>query len=431
MFSFGKRSVIAAFALFLIIGVVGWAWRSHNSIPYVTSPLQTVVTPLEEGVSWIADRISSISRIIDISMKNRIEWEQLEKENAGLREKTVDYDEITAENTRLRKLLGFREAHKNLQLVAGPVISRDYGTWTNTMIIGVGENEGIKENMAVITPDGVVGFISDVFPSSARVQLLTDPRTSIGAIVQRAESRVASVVRGNGNMPTEPQFVNIAKDADILEGDNLVTSGFGTIYPKGLYVGKIVSVHSDDSDFVKYAVIQPGVDFSKLEEVFVITALVVFILQSVVLPRVFNGIVQPNLILLFVIIVSLRFGQRKGTGVALLGGFLQDVVIGNFFGIHILPYLLVAALSSYLGRSLEKDQYILLVLLVLVITEAYLVFTYLVLSLSGQFVSFIPYLAQYSVPLLVSHGILARFADRIVRKMYREDAFFGFMSFNR
>ena len=72
-------------------------------------------------------------------------------------------------------------------------------------------------------------------------------------------------------MPTEPQFVNIAKDADILEGDNLVTSGFGTIYPKGLYVGKIVSVHSDDSDFVKYAVIQPGVDFSKLEEVFVIT----------------------------------------------------------------------------------------------------------------------------------------------------------------
>ena len=159
----------------------------------------------------------------------------------------------------------------------------------------------------------------------------------------------------------------------------------------------------------------------------IITALVVFILQSVVLPRVFNGIVQPNLILLFVIIVSLRFGQRKGTGVALLGGFLQDVVIG----IHILPYLLVAALSSYLGRSLEKDQYILLILLVLFITEAYLVFTYLVLSLSGQFVSFIPYLAQYSVPLLVSHGILARFADRIVRKMYREDAFFGFMSFNR
>lgn len=85
--------------------------------------------------------------------------------------------------------------------------------------------------MPVITPAGVVGFISDVYPHSSRVQLMTDPRTSIGAIVQRPESRVSSVVRGNGNVPTEPQFVNIAKDAaDILEGDTLVTSGFGSIY---------------------------------------------------------------------------------------------------------------------------------------------------------------------------------------------------------
>jgi len=125
--------------------------------------------------------------------------------------------------------------------------------------------------MAVITPDGVVGFISDAFSDSARVQLMTDPRTSVGAVVQRPESRVASVVRGNGNMPLEPQFVNVAKEADILEGDTLITSGFGSIYPKGLYIGKIVSIHMDDSDFVKYAVIEPGVDFSKLEEVFVIT----------------------------------------------------------------------------------------------------------------------------------------------------------------
>lgn len=271
MFSFGKKSMIVAFILFIIIGIVGWAWRQHNSIPYVTGPLQTVVTPLEEGLSWIADRISAVKRIIDISLKNRVEWEKLENDNADLRKKTVDYDELAAENERLRRLLDFRAAHKELQLVAAAVISRDYGTWTNTMVIGAGSNQGIKENMAVITPDGVVGFISDAFSDSARVQLMTDPRTSVGAVVQRPESRVASVVRGNGNMPLEPQFVNVAKEADILEGDTLITSGFGSIYPKGLYIGKIVSIHMDDSDFVKYAVIEPGVDFSKLEEVFVIT----------------------------------------------------------------------------------------------------------------------------------------------------------------
>ena len=271
MFSFGKKSIIVVLVLFIIIAVVGWAWRQRDSLPFITKPLQIVAAPFEYGASRIMDTLSSTFHIVDISLKNRIEWESLEKENAELKERSVDYDEILAENKRYRELLDFKAAHRQFNVRAGSVISRDYGTWSNTMVIDIGSEDGIEENMAVVTPAGVVGFISDVYPHSSRVQLLTDPRTSIGAIVQRPESRVSSVVRGNGNVPTEPQFVNIAKDADILEGDTLVTSGFGSIYPKGLYIGTIVSIHQDDNDFVKYAVIRPGVDFSKLEEVFVIT----------------------------------------------------------------------------------------------------------------------------------------------------------------
>ena len=271
MYSFGKKSIIVVLVLFIIIAVVGWAWRQRDSLPFITKPLQIVAAPFESGASRIMDTLSSTFHIVDISLKNRIEWESLEKENAELKERSVDYDEILAENKRYRELLDFKAAHRQFNVRAGSVISRDYGTWSNTMVIDIGSEDGIEENMAVVTPAGVVGFISDVYPHSSRVQLLTDPRTSIGAIVQRPESRVSSVVRGNGNVPTEPQFVNIAKDADILEGDMLVTSGFGSIYPKGLYIGTIVSIHQDDNDFVKYAVIRPGVDFSKLEEVFVIT----------------------------------------------------------------------------------------------------------------------------------------------------------------
>lgn len=271
MYSFGKKSIIVVLVLFIIIAVVGWAWRQRDSLPFITKPLQIVAAPFEYGASRIMDTLSSTFHIVDISLKNRIEWESLEKENAELKERSVDYDEILAENKRYRELLDFKAVHRQFNVRAGSVISRDYGTWSNTMVIDIGSEDGIEENMAVVTPAGVVGFISDVYPHSSRVQLLTDPRTSIGAIVQRPESRVSSVVRGNGNVPTEPQFVNIAKDADILEGDTLVTSGFGSIYPKGLYIGTIVSIHQDDNDFVKYAVIRPGVDFSKLEEVFVIT----------------------------------------------------------------------------------------------------------------------------------------------------------------
>ncbi|KMO87856.1 rod shape-determining protein MreC [Megasphaera cerevisiae DSM 20462] len=270
MFSFGKRSVVIVLILFIVIAVVGWAWRQRDSLPFVTKPLQMIAAPFEYGASRIMGSLSSGIHIVDISLKNRIEWEALEKENAELKKRSVDYDELTAENSRLRGLLDFRQSHLQYKLLPGSVISRDYGTWSNTLIIDVGSNEGVAKDMPVINPNGVVGFISDVYPHSARVQLLTDPRTSVGAIVQRPESRVSSVVRGNGNIPTEPQFVNIAKDADILEGDTLVTSGFGSIYPKGLYIGTIISIHQNDNDFVKYAVIRPSVDFSKIEEVFVI-----------------------------------------------------------------------------------------------------------------------------------------------------------------
>ena len=221
MFSFGKRSVVFVLILFIVIALVGWAWRQRDSLPFITKPLMTIMSPFEYGASRVMDSLTSSIHIVDISLKNRIEWESLEKENADLKSRTVDYDEVVAENDRLRALLNFKSSHNQYQLLAGSVISRDYGTWTNTMIIDVGSGEGVEKDMPVITPSGVVGFISDVYPHSARVQLLTDPRTSIGAIVQRPESRVSSVVRGNGNVPTEPQFVNIAKAYYAAQGRDI------------------------------------------------------------------------------------------------------------------------------------------------------------------------------------------------------------------
>ena len=90
-----------------------------------------------------------------------------------------------------------------------------------------------------------------------------------------------------------------------------------------------------------------------------VTGIGVFLLQAMILPRLFNGVVQPNVIQLAVILISLRYGQRMGLGIAIIGGFVQDVVIGNFFGVHLLPYLAIAFICSYVGRLLEKGQYIL------------------------------------------------------------------------
>lgn len=103
MFSFGKRSVVFVLVLFIIIAVVGWAWRQRDSLPFITKPLMTIMSPFEYGASSIMNVLASNIHIVDVSLKNRIEWESLEKENADLKSRTVDYDEVVAENDRLRR----------------------------------------------------------------------------------------------------------------------------------------------------------------------------------------------------------------------------------------------------------------------------------------------------------------------------------------
>ena len=154
-----------------------------------------------------------------------------------------------AENIRLRQLLNYKSSHPEFSMTLAGIITKDYGTWTNTFTIDKGSEEGMAVNMAVVVPSGVVGFITDVYPHS---------------------SRLSGVVKGDGDSPRTPSMANIARDGDVLVGDKLITSGYGGIYPKGLPVGNVQSIENDTEGFVKNAVITPSVDFYRLEEVFVL-----------------------------------------------------------------------------------------------------------------------------------------------------------------
>jgi rod shape-determining protein MreC len=150
------------------------------------------------------------------------------------------------------------------------VVGRDPGTWTSTIIINRGTADGIAKDMPVVTPQGLVGSVVSVYGNVAKVNLILDPRSAVGALVQRPESRVAAIVEGNSATPLTPKMVNIARDADVIKGDKIITSGFGGIYPKGLLIGEVVDLVNEEGGLLKYAVLNPAVDFGRLEEVSVI-----------------------------------------------------------------------------------------------------------------------------------------------------------------
>lgn len=270
MFSSDRKLIAFVGLCCVFLALLGYAWKQRTSIPYVTVGLEQVTTPFTYGASRFLGSFNTGIAVIDNAIDGTKEMDQLRNEKAALEQKVVNYDEVVAENIRLRQLLAFETSHPQFDMVAAAVVTRDFGTWTNTFTIDRGKEEGLDVNMPVVIPGGVVGFISDVYPHSARVQTILDPRTSIGVIVQRPESRVASVVKGNGSNPNEPLLVNVARDGDVLNGDTLITSGYGGIYPKGLLVGHVSRIDNDSEGFVKNAVVQLSADLTNIEEVFVI-----------------------------------------------------------------------------------------------------------------------------------------------------------------
>ena len=168
--------------------------------------------------------------------------------------------------------MGYKQAASQFDLEAAQVIGREQATWTSMIVINKGTSDGIAKNMPVVTEKGLVGVVTEVAPNAAKVQLILDPRCSVGTLIQRPESRVAGIVQGSIADAMKPNMINIPKNSDVVEGDMVITSGFGGIYPKGIAVGTVDSLEDDGGGLLKIAVLKPAVDFQKLEDVLVITA---------------------------------------------------------------------------------------------------------------------------------------------------------------
>ncbi len=265
-----KKIWIVIFVIASVFSLIFFSVRGRYSVPLGERTAVTFMAPLQEAVAKVGDEIRGLTagiwEVVTVYHQN----EMLKSEVEQLRTMNLQSQELASENERLRSMLGYKQTVKQFDLVAAEVISRDMATWTDMIIINRGKNDGVKKEMAVVTPQGLVGCVVEAYDSYSRVQLILDPRAAVGTIVQRMESRVAGIVEGNPGDKALARMVNIPKDADIIEGDLIVTSGFGGIYPKGIAVGKVERIENDDGGLLKCALLKPAVDFQRIEEVSVI-----------------------------------------------------------------------------------------------------------------------------------------------------------------
>ena len=252
--------------------IIFFAARGRFQVPVSSQAVSLVLSPFQSAFGWVSGELrgitDSIWDVVTVHEQNKM----LRNEVAQLRVQNLQASEYAAENARLRALLDYKQAASQFDLVAARVIGRESATWSSMIVINRGTMDGIQNNMPVVTEKGLVGHVVEAGPNSSKVQLILDPRSSVGTLIQRPDSRVAGIVEGDMDNPTMPRMVNIPKNADVDEGDMIVTSGFGGIYPKGLAVGIVSSLKNDAGGLLKIAVLEPAVDFQRLEDVMVIVA---------------------------------------------------------------------------------------------------------------------------------------------------------------
>ncbi|WP_408954915.1 rod shape-determining protein MreC [Natroniella sp. ANB-PHB2] len=221
--------------------------------------------------------INSVQNWLKDSTKMVLNYQQVKDENEKLRKKIKNLDyhrnklqKIMAQNQKFRELLNFKE-YVPYDLVGASVISYGTDNWSKIVMIDQGKKDGIGRNMPVIAENGyLVGRVNRVTNRTAQVLLLNDPTFVIGGIVKRENSRDLGVVKGqleDGKLIME----DLVWDADVKEGDIIVTSGLSEHYPRGLPLGKVMSVSPDNYGLTQKAEIDSFADLDKLEKLLVIT----------------------------------------------------------------------------------------------------------------------------------------------------------------
>jgi rod shape-determining protein MreC len=225
------------------------------------------VTPFERagatGIGGIRGAWHHYFALQNASREN----ERLHHENDTLKLQINQLQSKAAEADRLAALLNFRRAHQDVPMLGARVIGTSADTASETIYLDRGERDGIRRNMGVITPDGVVGKVIESYSDTSQVLLLTDKDSGVGAML--VDSRIQSPVGGAGEPLLAMKYV--PNDDSVNLGDRVVTSGMDRIFPRDLPVGTVSQIK--DGNPFKQIRIRPAANLERLEEVIVLLSL--------------------------------------------------------------------------------------------------------------------------------------------------------------
>ncbi|MCX5734884.1 MAG: rod shape-determining protein MreC [candidate division NC10 bacterium] len=261
-----RRAIILAVALVMAFLLMTLQVRHDRAV--VSFTRQAVLFLISPVIKVTAVTVSSVSRVWGdyVDLRNlREESLRLTRESAVLQRRISYLEEQALETQRLQGLLAMKEISR-AEFLAARVVGKDATNWFKTVLIDRGSLVGIRRNLPVVAPDGLVGRVVEVTPTAAKVQLITDPVSAAGGLIQR--TRVTGIVSGGLGAGLKVRYLPLM--ADIVIGDEVVTSGMGGVFPKGIPLGRVIAAERRSGALFQEATLAPKVDLSRLEEVLVL-----------------------------------------------------------------------------------------------------------------------------------------------------------------
>ena len=228
------------------------------------NPMQRIIYNINNGAKNFVDFFLNFSEVKNTNA-------ELVKENNELKNELATYSNLKEENERLKSLLEFKDQNDEYTYLATNIIGYTHGGILDGYIVDKGEKDGVEKGMVVIAAEGLVGQVTTVGKNWSIIQCIINENVAVSVMSENSGENTG-VLQGyvdskNRNL-TKVNYLPI--DSDIKEGDVILTSGLGLVYPKNIRVGKVISVEEDKVKVMKSAIVEPYVDFNKLGELLII-----------------------------------------------------------------------------------------------------------------------------------------------------------------
>lgn len=266
-----KFKILVIVAVFLV-GIMAYAGANgrltaapQELLSVVLTPLQKVTSVLSGGAASVWEKYTSIDDVMDRN-------EQLEAENAELRQQMVDYDRIKAENDAYKALARIQDTNSEASYVSAFVIGRDPLDEFGGFTLDQGSTDGVAVNDAIISDRGyLLGVVVEVDATSCKVMTILHPSFNAAGVISR--TRENGIITGSADYAADGQCVltNLDRATEARKGDQVITTGLGGVFPANLLVGTVQEVVPEQSGKSSSAVILPGADPRTVKHVFIVT----------------------------------------------------------------------------------------------------------------------------------------------------------------